>query len=171
MDLPCNIHGTSIDQSLQRRSMTTQRRMMQSLALFSLRDLFSLPICFIWLPTFIVADIQLQKYISMQLSVVETKLCFGSQKGWCKLVVTLAKCCGAKMKRSPYIEVIGGRSVVMTGEIHGRYRITRTSYPSHARSLFADQGTPPLTQELILPLLYPQIALEMGNPWAVITSN
>ena len=79
----------------------------------------------------------------MQLSVVETKLCFGSQKGWCKLVVTLAKCCGAKMKRSPYIEVRGGRSVVMRLEwagrnTDGRYRITRTSYPSHARSLFAD---------------------------------
>ena len=174
MDLPCNIHGTSIDQSLQRRSMTTQRRMMQSLALFSLRDLFSLPICFIWLPTFVVADsyknIYRCSWCCYRLGRPNYVMVL-RKIGWCELVVTLAKCCGAKMKRSPYIEVIGGRSVVMTGEIHGRYRITRTSYPSHARSLFADQGTPPLTQELILPLLYPQIALEMVIHWAAITSN
>lgn len=40
--------------------------------------------------------------------------------GWCELVVSLAKCCGAKMKRSPYIEVRGGRSVVTRLEWAGR---------------------------------------------------
>lgn len=68
------------------------------------------------------------------------------------------------MKRSPYIEVDDLNSEVMTG----RYRITRTSYPSHARSFvcrLGGRGTPPDT-ETHLAIIISGNCIGDGNPWA-----